>query len=142
MKTIVAAILAGVAGCLVTLVMVHGNGDAWAARAEQVKEVRTERLVIVTPDGSVRAVLANDKGGRPVLAMVDGKGNVRISIAITSKDVPAIGLTDSKDRAVIGLAVTAKDDAAFTLTDQKGKVQAALAINGGIGKLLLNGMEK
>ncbi|MBI5577469.1 MAG: hypothetical protein HY896_14045 [Deltaproteobacteria bacterium] len=141
MKSIVAAVLAGVAGCLVTLVMVHGNGDAWAARAEQVKEIRTERVVLVDAKGGLKAVLGTGNDGRPVFAMVDGKGNVRISIAISSNDSPAIGMTDSKNRAVIGLAVTNNDDAALTLTDNQGKVQAALGIQKGSGKLKLNGKD-
>ncbi len=142
MKSIVAAVLACVAGCLVTLLVVHGSGDAWAARAEQVKEVRTEKLVLVDAKGGVKAVLATDKTGRPVFAMVDGKGNVRISIAITDNDLPAIGMTDNKDRSVIGMAVTMEDDAALTLMDRKGAVQAALLIENGTGKLQLNGKDR
>ncbi|MBI5576396.1 MAG: hypothetical protein HY896_08535 [Deltaproteobacteria bacterium] len=142
MKTIGTAILAGVAGCLVTLLVMHGNRDAFAARPEQVKEVRTEKLVLVTATGAVKAVLGTDKDGRPVLAMVDTKEKVRFSLAITGDDSPALSMTDGKERVLIGLAVTAKDDGAVTLMDNKGKVQAALSIEGGTGKLRLNGKER
>jgi hypothetical protein len=105
----------------------------------QDKEYRGEKFVLVDGKGEVKAVLATDKNGKPVFAMVDGNGKARISLAITKDDTPALGFTDSKDRAIIGLAVTDDDDAAFTLSDKKGKVQAALSVEGGTGKLHLNG---
>ncbi len=138
MKNVLTIVLTAVVSSAATFALVRAVPDAHAA-APQDKEYRGEKFVLVDGKGEVKAVLATDKNGKPVLAMVDGNGKARISIAITKDDTPALGFTDSKDRAIIGLAVTDDDDAAFTLSDKKGKVQAALSVEGGTGKLHLNG---
>ncbi|OHB77689.1 MAG: hypothetical protein A2Z34_09770 [Planctomycetes bacterium RBG_16_59_8] len=128
---------AGLLGGLAAGVLFFGN----TTDAAPGDDVRTKRLILLNDKDEVRAVLATDKTGRPVLAFCDSKGNVRISIAITNDDCPAIGMTDAKDRSIIGLAVTEANDAAFTLMDEKGEVRAAVGIEKGAGKFLLEGKE-
>lgn len=137
-----ACLLTGLLSSAATIVLTSGVSEAHAASVSQDKTVKAEQFILLGKKGEVRAVLSCGKDGQPVFAMVDQNEKVRVSLAITKDGSPALGFTDSKERSVIGLAVTEDDDAAFTLMDKKGDVKAALAVQGGNGKLMLNGKEQ
>lgn len=91
------------------------------------KEIRVNRIVLEDKKGRVRAVLAGDKGGGPVLALLDENRKISSQL-VMDKYGPQFRLCDKNGKRRVELGIV-EGIAFLAMLDRKGKVRAGLSVN-------------
>jgi hypothetical protein len=121
------ALAAGIAGG-----MVGGrlNLDGVGVAAEAApKSLAAQQILLIGPNGKVRAALRMTKGGEPSLEFYDHAGQMRLALDIGADENPGLRLYDMKRALRLEVGINSDNVPALKVFDDQSRPRALLGVD-------------